>query len=58
MGKRLFASTPEMESPSTPKSAAPKKLVHVGSVETSGDTWADIREAAKVHLHDKLPYHI
>jgi len=41
-----------METPSTPKSATPKKPVYVGSVETSGDAWADIREATKVDLHD------
>lgn len=58
MGKRLFVSNLKMEAPSTPKPATPKKPVYVGGVETSGDTWTDIHEAAKVHLHDKLAYHV
>jgi len=36
-----------METPSTPKSTAPKKPVYAGNVETSGDTWTDVREATK-----------
>jgi len=36
-----------METPSTPKSTAPKKPVYVGNIETSGDTWTDVREATK-----------
>ncbi|KAF9643281.1 hypothetical protein BDM02DRAFT_3104620 [Thelephora ganbajun] len=36
-----------METPSTPKSATPKKLVYAENVETSGDTWTDIHEATK-----------
>jgi len=51
--------TLEMETPSTPKSAAtPKKPVYAGNVETSGDTWTDIHEAAQVRLHDKLRYRV
>ena len=43
-----------METPSTPKSTTPKKPVYVGSVESSGDTWTDVREAAKVPIHNLL----
>jgi len=46
VGKLPFV-TQEMETPSTPKSASPKKPVYVGNIETSGDTWTDIREATK-----------
>jgi len=37
----------QMETPSTPKSTTAKKPVYVGNVESSGDTWTDIREATK-----------
>jgi len=43
-----------METPSTPKPTAPKKPVYVGNIETSGDTWTDVREATKVHPHFKV----
>ena len=43
-----------METPSTPKSTAPTKPVYVGNIETSGDTWTDVREATKVHTHFKV----
>lgn len=48
VGKRLLVIPLEMETPSTPKSVTPKKPVYTGNVETSGDTWTDIREATKV----------
>lgn len=40
--------TQEMETPSAPKSTNPKKPVYVGNVETTGDSWTDVREATKV----------
>lgn len=43
-----------METPSTPKPTAPKKPVYAGNVETSGDTWTDVREATKVHTRCEI----
>jgi len=50
VGNFLLA-TLEMETPSTPKSSTSKKPVYVGNVETTGDTWTDVREATKVQDH-------
>ena len=50
MGNFLLA-TLEMETPSSPKSSTSNKPVYVGNVETTGDTWTDVREATKVWDH-------
>ena len=57
VGKCPFV-TLEMETPSTPKPVTPKKPVHVGNVETSGDAWTDVREATKARSSYRLLYRV
>jgi hypothetical protein len=40
-----------METPSTPKSTTANKPTYVGKVESTGDTWTDVRQATEVQLH-------